>query len=100
MPRLRRLLDPRQRAAADARARRAAREPGVRVRHRLRGALPVLHEQYGVHGIHGRAPAVATGVALARPDLDVWVITGDGDGLSIGGNHLIHALRRNVNLRS
>jgi 2-oxoglutarate ferredoxin oxidoreductase subunit beta len=53
---------------------------------------------YGVHGIHGRAPAIATGVAVARPDLDVWVITGDGDGLSIGGNHLIHALRRNVNL--
>ena len=54
---------------------------------------------YGVHGIHGRAPAVATGVALARPDLHVWVIGGDGDMLSIGGNHLIHALRRNVNLK-
>ena len=53
---------------------------------------------YGIHGIHGRAPAIATGLAMARPDLDVWVITGDGDGLSIGGNHLIHALRRNVNL--
>jgi 2-oxoglutarate ferredoxin oxidoreductase subunit beta len=53
---------------------------------------------YGVHGIHGRAPAIATGVALARPDLHVWVIGGDGDMLSIGGNHLIHALRRNVNL--
>ena len=53
---------------------------------------------YGMHGIHGRAPAIATGLAVARPDLDVWVITGDGDGLSIGGNHLIHALRRNVNL--
>ncbi len=53
---------------------------------------------YGMHGIHGRAPAIATGLAMARPDLDVWVITGDGDGLSIGGNHLIHALRRNVNL--
>ena len=53
---------------------------------------------YGMHSIHGRAPAIATGVAVARPDLDVWVITGDGDGLSIGGNHLIHALRRNVNL--
>ena len=52
---------------------------------------------YGVHSIHGRAPAVATGIAVARPDLDVWVVTGDGDGLSIGGNHLIHALRRNVN---
>jgi 2-oxoglutarate ferredoxin oxidoreductase subunit beta len=54
---------------------------------------------YGMHSIHGRAPAIATGLAVARPDLDVWVITGDGDGLSIGGNHLIHALRRNVNLR-
>jgi 2-oxoglutarate ferredoxin oxidoreductase subunit beta len=52
---------------------------------------------YGVHGIHGRAPAIATGITLARPDLDVWVVTGDGDALSIGGNHLIHALRRNVN---
>jgi 2-oxoglutarate ferredoxin oxidoreductase subunit beta len=54
---------------------------------------------YGLHSIHGRAPAVATGVALARPDLDVWVIGGDGDMLSIGGNHLIHALRRNVSLK-
>jgi 2-oxoglutarate ferredoxin oxidoreductase subunit beta len=53
---------------------------------------------YGMHSIHGRAPAIASGLAIARPDLDVWVITGDGDGLSIGGNHLIHALRRNVNL--
>jgi 2-oxoglutarate ferredoxin oxidoreductase subunit beta len=53
---------------------------------------------YGMHSIHGRAPAIATGLAMARPDLDVWVITGDGDSLSIGGNHLIHALRRNVNL--
>jgi 2-oxoglutarate ferredoxin oxidoreductase subunit beta len=56
-------------------------------------------DTYGVHGIHGRAPALATGIATARPDLSVWVITGDGDGLSIGGNHLIHALRRNVNLK-
>ena len=60
--------------------------------------FPYYMNTYGVHGIHGRAPAIATGVAMARPDLDVWVITGDGDGLSIGGNHLIHALRRNVNL--
>ncbi len=59
--------------------------------------FPYYMNVYGVHGIHGRAPAIATGVALARPDLDVWVITGDGDALSIGGNHLIHALRRNVN---
>jgi 2-oxoglutarate ferredoxin oxidoreductase subunit beta len=60
--------------------------------------FPYYMNTYGVHSIHGRAPAVATGLAMARPDLDVWVITGDGDGLSIGGNHLIHALRRNVNL--
>jgi len=60
--------------------------------------FPYYMNTYGMHSIHGRAPAVATGLAVARPDLDVWVITGDGDGLSIGGNHLIHALRRNVNL--
>jgi 2-oxoglutarate/2-oxoacid ferredoxin oxidoreductase subunit beta len=60
--------------------------------------FPYYMNTYGVHGIHGRAPAIATGIAVARPDLDVWVVTGDGDGLSIGGNHLIHALRRNVNL--
>jgi 2-oxoglutarate ferredoxin oxidoreductase subunit beta len=60
--------------------------------------FPYYMNTYGVHSIHGRAPAVATGIAVARPDLDVWVITGDGDGLSIGGNHLIHVLRRNVNL--
>ena len=60
--------------------------------------LPYYMNTYGVHSIHGRAPAVATGVALTRPDLSVWVIGGDGDMLSIGGNHLIHALRRNVNL--
>jgi 2-oxoglutarate/2-oxoacid ferredoxin oxidoreductase subunit beta len=61
--------------------------------------LPYYMNTYGIHGIHGRAPAIATGVALARPDLHVWVIGGDGDMLSIGGNHLIHALRRNVNLK-
>jgi len=60
--------------------------------------FPYYMNTYGIHAIHGRAPAIATGIAVARPDLDVWVITGDGDGLSIGGNHLIHALRRNVNL--
>ncbi len=60
--------------------------------------FPYYMNTYGMHSIHGRAPAIATGLAAARPDLDVWVITGDGDGLSIGGNHLIHALRRNVNL--
>jgi len=61
--------------------------------------FPYYMNTYGMHSIHGRAPAIATGLAVARPDLDVWVVTGDGDGLSIGGNHLIHALRRNVNLK-
>ena len=60
--------------------------------------LPYYVETYGFHTIHGRAPAVATGVKLANPQLDVWVVTGDGDGLSIGGNHLLHALRRNIDL--
>ena len=60
--------------------------------------FPYYMNTYGMHAIHGRAPAVATGLAVARPDLHVWVVTGDGDGLSIGGNHLIHALRRNVNI--
>jgi len=60
--------------------------------------FPYYVDSYGFHTIHGRAPAFATGVKLANPDLDVWLVTGDGDGLSIGGNHLIHALRRNVNL--
>jgi len=60
--------------------------------------FPYYMDTYGIHSIHGRAPALATGLAIARPDLDVWVITGDGDGLSIGGNHLMHALRRNVNI--
>src|SRR5690348_10795961 len=60
--------------------------------------FPYYLETYGFHSIHGRAPTIATGLALARPDLSVWVVTGDGDSLSIGGNHLIHALRRNVNI--
>ncbi|HVA74826.1 MAG TPA: 2-oxoacid:ferredoxin oxidoreductase subunit beta [Acidimicrobiales bacterium] len=60
--------------------------------------FPYYMNTYGIHSIHGRAPAIATGVAVSRPDLHVWVITGDGDALSIGGNHLLHALRRNVNL--
>ena len=61
--------------------------------------FPYYMETYGFHTIHGRAPAIATGVKLANPELDVWVITGDGDGLSIGGNHLLHILRRNVDLQ-
>ena len=60
--------------------------------------FPYYMNTYGMHSIHGRAPAIATGLATTRPDLSVWVVTGDGDALSIGGNHLIHALRRNVNL--
>jgi len=61
--------------------------------------FPYYLDTYGIHSIHGRAPAIATGVATAREDLSVWVVTGDGDALSIGGNHLIHAMRRNVNLK-
>jgi 2-oxoglutarate ferredoxin oxidoreductase subunit beta len=60
--------------------------------------FPYYLETYGMHSIHGRAPAIATGIATSRSDLSVWVVTGDGDALSIGGNHLIHAMRRNVNL--
>ena len=61
--------------------------------------FPYYMQTYGMHAIHGRAPAIATGLAVTRPDLSVWVVTGDGDALSIGGNHLIHSLRRNVNLK-
>ena len=61
--------------------------------------FPHYLNTYGMHSIHGRAPAIATGLSTSRPDLSVWVVTGDGDALSIGGNHLIHALRRNVNLK-
>jgi 2-oxoglutarate ferredoxin oxidoreductase subunit beta len=61
--------------------------------------FPYYMNTYGLHSIHGRAPAIATGLSASRPDLSVWVVTGDGDALSIGGNHLIHALRRNVNLK-
>jgi 2-oxoglutarate/2-oxoacid ferredoxin oxidoreductase subunit beta len=61
--------------------------------------LPYYVDSYGMHSIHGRAPAIASGLACTRPDLSVWVITGDGDALSIGGNHLIHALRRNINIK-
>ena len=61
--------------------------------------FPYYMNTYGMHSIHGRAPAIATGLSTSRPDLSVWMVTGDGDALSIGGNHLIHALRRNVNLK-
>ncbi|MGH3281754.1 MAG: 2-oxoacid:ferredoxin oxidoreductase subunit beta [Trebonia sp.] len=60
--------------------------------------LPYYVSSYGMHSIHGRAPAIASGLASSRQDLSIWVVTGDGDALSIGGNHLIHALRRNVNI--
>ncbi|MDA8290406.1 MAG: 2-oxoacid:ferredoxin oxidoreductase subunit beta [Actinomycetota bacterium] len=60
--------------------------------------FPYYMSTYGMHSIHGRAPAIATGLAVSRPDLDIWVVSGDGDALSIGGNHLIHALRRNVDI--
>jgi len=60
--------------------------------------FPYYMNTYGIHSIHGRAPALASGLAIARPDLDIWVITGDGDALSIGGNHFIHAMRRNINM--
>src|SRR6266516_4564254 len=61
--------------------------------------FPYYMNTYGFHTIHGRAPTFATGLKLARPDLQVWVITGDGDGLSIGGNHLVHAIRRNIDIK-
>src|SRR6059036_2082842 len=62
-------------------------------------SFPYYMSTYGFHTVHGRAPAIATGIKLANPDLDVWVMTGDGDGLSIGGNHMLHVLRRNVDLQ-
>ncbi len=61
--------------------------------------FPYYMNTYGMHSIHGRAPSIATGLKSARPDLDIWVITGDGDALSIGGNHIIHLMRRNVDLQ-
>src|SRR5881398_1584751 len=63
------------------------------------GRFTYYMDTYGFHGIHGRAPAIATGVATANPELSVWIVTGDGDALSIGGNHLIHALRKNINVK-
>ena len=60
--------------------------------------FPYYMDTYGMHGIHGRATAIASGVKLANPNLSVWVMTGDGDAMAIGGNHFIHLLRRNINL--
>src|SRR5207245_8711936 len=61
--------------------------------------FPYYMNTYGFHTIHGRAPGFATGIAAVRPDLNVWIVTGDGDGLSIGGNHLMHAIRRNLDVK-
>ncbi|MBT5059924.1 MAG: 2-oxoacid:ferredoxin oxidoreductase subunit beta, partial [Gemmatimonadetes bacterium] len=61
--------------------------------------FPYYMDTYGVHSIHGRAPTLATGIKAVNPDLTVWVVTGDGDGLSIGGNHLVHCMRRNVDVK-
>jgi 2-oxoglutarate/2-oxoacid ferredoxin oxidoreductase subunit beta len=61
--------------------------------------FPYYMNTYGFHGIHGRAPALASGIKITRPDLQVWLVTGDGDGLSIGGNHLLHILRRNMDVK-
>ena len=63
------------------------------------GRFAYYMNTYGMHGIHGRAPALATGLASTREDLSIWIVTGDGDSLSIGGNHLIHSLRRNVPIK-
>ena len=100
MPGLRRLRDPGRGAGfmpelGHARARTSSSSPGIGCSSRF----PYYMNTYGMHSIHGRAPAIATGLSTSRPDLSVWVVTGDGDALSIGGNHLIHALRRNVNLK-
>ena len=98
MPRLRRLRRPQRGPGLPARARHAPENivfvSGIGCSSRF----PYYLNTYGMHSIHGRAPAIATGLAASRADLSVWVVTGDGDALSIGGNHLIHALRRNVNM--
>ena len=100
MPGLRRLRDP-QGGAAHAAASSAPtrRTPCSSAGIGCSSRFPYYIESYGFHTIHGRAPAFATGIKLANPELDVWMVTGDGDGLSIGGNHLMHVLRRNVNLQ-
>ena len=99
MPRLRRLFDPCPDAEGDARLRLSRKENIVFVSGiGCSGRLPYYMNTYGFHTIHGRAPTLATGLKAARPDLRVWVITGDGDALSIGGNHVIHSMRRNVDI--
>jgi 2-oxoglutarate ferredoxin oxidoreductase subunit beta len=99
VPRLRRLRDPRPPSRASCPSSGCRRENIVCISGiGCSSRFPYYLDTYGLHSIHGRAPAIATGLATSRPDLNVWVVTGDGDALSIGGNHLIHALRRNVNL--
>ena len=98
MPRLRRLCRAGRVPGLHAGTWDQARKHSDRFRHRLLVPLPYYVDTYGLHSIHGRATAIATGVATSREDVAVFVITGDGDALSIGGNHLIHVLRRNVNL--
>ena len=98
VPRLRRIRHSGASAERAAQARHSPGEDRIRLRHRLFVAVPLLLNTYGIHGIHGRAPAIAMGVKCARPDLSVWVVTGDGDSLSIGTNHLVHCLRRNLDL--
>ena len=99
MPGLRRLRDPRRRAGVHAELgippERIVFVTGIG----CAGRFAYYMNTYGMHGIHGRAPALATGLAAARDDLSIWIVTGDGDALSIGGNHLIHALRRNVPIK-
>ena len=96
MPGLRRLCGAQGRAADHAGPRRRAREDGVHQRHRLLEPLPLLHGDLRLPHDPRPRPAFATGVKLANPELDVWIITGDGDALSIGGNHTMHVLRRNL----
>ncbi len=97
MPGLRRLRGARRRPGLLPRARHPAGEDRLRLRASAApGRFSYYMDTYGMHGIHGRGPALATGIAAARDDLSIWLVTGDGDALSIGGNHLIHALRRNV----
>ena len=99
VPGLRRLLDPRPDPEGDAGLRLRRSENIVFISGiGCSGRLPYYMNTYGFHTIHGRAPTLATGLKAARPDLMVWVITGDGDALSIGGNHLIHSMRRNVDI--
>ena len=99
MPGLRRLLDPRPDPEGDARLRLPKENIVFICGIGCSGRLPYYMNTYGFHSIHGRAPTLATGLKAADPDLMVWVITGDGDALSIGGNHVLHSMRRNVDIK-